>query len=791
MARDGRAGLPADVTSLVGRRAEIVEVRRLLDSSRLVTLTGVGGVGKTRLALAAARDLGRRFADGIRLVELDGLVEPDLLVLTVIQELGVPRPDSAGIDDLVELIGAGRLLLVLDNCEHLVAEVGTLVARVLRACPGVQVLATSREPLGIAGESVFVVPPLAAVRADGSRGDAVALFTQRATAVVPGFAVTAGDADTVAEICRRLDGLPLAIELAAVLLRTFSLRELLERQDRRFELLTRGNRGAAARHQTLRGAIDWSYDLCSEPERLLWARLSVFRGSFRIGLVEQVCGGPEFAGRDIGDVFAGLVDKSIVSRESDSAGAAPGRHRLLETIRAFGRERLTAAGRLDEFEERYSQAYLRLAEDADAAWFGPDQAEWSSLLRAEHHNFRAVLDSGLAHPGLRVIGLRTAVALSSYWLACGYQREGRLWLDRYLADGSATGSCPDQGGGAHADPGGAPGDTALRARALCVAAHLAALAGDGRAALAHAAEVLRCADADQAARAHAEYLTGLARIGADPGRAATALERGVELERGVPGDSPHLPLALVNLALARCINGETEAALPPLEESREICQARGDRWVLAWTLMIRGVAEWLRGEPAAATALLRTALRHKHDLGDVLGVALATEFLAWAAESTGEAERAARLFGASRMLFRSLGAYLVAIGLFLRWHDSAERRVKAALGDVRYERSEQWGRSLGMETAVAYALGEPAPAVRAATTGAPGAAGGEVLSKRELQVAELLTEGLSSREIAARLTIAPRTADSHVEHIRTKLGFTSRAQITAWLVARRENSVPR
>lgn len=767
MARDVRGGLPTDVTSLVGRRAEIVEVRRLLETSRLVTLTGVGGVGKTRLALAAARELGRRFADGIRLVELDGLVEPDLLVLTVILELGVPRPDSAGIDDLVELIGSGRLLLVLDNCEHLVAEAGVLVARVLRACPGVRVLVTSREPLGIGGESVFVVPPLTVAGVDGSHGDAVALFTQRATAVVPGFAVSAGSADTVAEICRRLDGLPLAIELAAVLLRTFSVRELLERHDRRFELLTRGNRGAAARHQTLRGAIAWSYDLCSEPERLLWARLSVFRGSFRIGLVEQVCDGPGFAGHDVATVFAGLVDKSIVSRESDNAGAAPGRHRLLETIREFGREQLTVAGELDELEARYCRAYLRLAEDAEAAWFGPGQAEWSSLLRAEHANFRAVLDSGLAQPGLRVTGLRTAVALSSYWLACGHQREGRLWLDRYLADDTA------------ADSGGA-----LRARALCVTAHLAALAGDGRSALARAAEVHACGDADDVARAHAEYLSGLARVGADPAQAADALQRGVALERAVPGANPHLPLALVNLGLARCINGDTEAAVAPLQESQEICEARGDRWVLAWTMMIRGVAEWLRGDPAAATILLRAALRHKQDLGDVLGVALATEFLAWAAESTGDAERAARLFGTSRVLFRPLGAYLVAIGLFLHWHDSAERRVKTALGDIRYDRAEQWGRSLRLDEAVAYALGEPAPAKAVA-------AGGETLSRRELQVAELLTEGLSSREIAARLTIAPRTADSHVEHIRTKLGFTSRAQITAWLVARRENSVPR
>ena len=771
-----RGGLPADVTSLVGRRAEIVEVRRLLESSRLVTLTGVGGVGKTRLALAAARDLWRRFADGIRLVELDGVVEPDLLVLTVIQEFGVPRPSGSGVDDLVELIGLGRLLLVLDNCEHLVDGVGGLVTPLLRGCPGLRVLVTSREPLGVAGESVFVVPPLSVAGPDGSPGDAVVLFTQRAKAVVPGFAVPTGDQDTagaVAEMCRRLDGLPLAIELAAVLLRTFSVHELLERQDRRFELLTRGNRGAATRHQTLRAAIAWSHDLCSGPERLLWARLSVFRGSFRISLVERVCGGGDgVTGEDVATVFAGLVDKSIVSLEGDDTGTGSGRHRLLETIREFGREQLVASGEHETVEQRYREAYLRLAEDADAAWFGPGQAQWSTLLRAEHANFRAVLEAGLAGPGPRVTGMRTAVALSSYWLACGHQREGRLWLDRYLAG----------------ETGGGP----LRARALCVAAHLAALTGDGRSALARAAEVDACRGADQASLAHAAYVRGLARLGSDPGRAAAELAHGVELERTVPGPNPHLPLALVNLGLARCVNGQPEAALDPLRESQEICEARKDRWVLAWTLMIRGVAEWLRGEPGSATTLLRGALRHKRDLGDLLGVALAIEFLAWAAESGGEAERAARLFGTSRMLFRSLGAYLVAIGLFLRWHDRAERRVKAALGEVRYERAEQRGRALGLGEAVAYALGEPSrPGAGRAGPDDPGAGvpGQEALSRRELQVAELVTEGLSNREIAARLTISPRTADSHVEHIRTKLGVGSRAQIAAWVVARRETPV--
>ena len=470
-----RHNLPSDVTSLVGRRAEIAGVRRLLGGSRLVTLAGVGGVGKTRLAVAAAREVVGEFPDGVRLVELDGLADADLLALTVASALpgptrdsGADQPDAA---DLVELIGAARLLIVLDNCEHLVHEVGRLVAPILRACPGVRVLATSREALGIAGESVFMVPPLG-VSGTGPRGaeraggDAVALFAQRAVAIVPDFALTELNAAAVAAVCRRLDGLPLAIELAAVLLRTFSIDELLARQDHHFELLTRGNRAAPPRHQTLRGAVAWSYDLCTGPERLLWARLSVFRGGFPLDLAEAVCGGPGIP--DLTGALAGLVDKSVVSRDADGPG--PARYRILQTIRDFGREQLRVAGELVALEDRYRAAYLDLAERTDALWFGPEQVACSRVLRAEHTNLRAVLElcatggdapggagdgsgdvpgpEGGERDGRREQGLRTAVALSSYWLTCGYHREGRHWLDRFL-------SCTD--------PGPAPGP--LRARA--------------------------------------------------------------------------------------------------------------------------------------------------------------------------------------------------------------------------------------------------------------------------------------------------------------------------------------
>jgi non-specific serine/threonine protein kinase len=766
-----RDNLPAEVTSLVGRRRETAEVRRLLSTSRLVTLTGPGGIGKTRLSIAAAREMRRAFTGGTWLVELDRLTEPGLLALTTMQTLGAPEPDGDDLRGLLEYLRNRDVLLVLDNCEHLVDAAGELVGAMLRECPRLRVLATSREQLNIGGEAVFAVPalPLAdpgrAVEA-GERSEAMELFAQRAAAATPGFSITPDNAADIAQLCRRLDGLPLAIELAAVLMRSMSVRELLIRDDRRFELLARGNRSAPSRHQTLRGAVDWSFDLCTERERILWGRLSVFQGSFDIALAELVCAGDGLPERDVASAYLGLVDKSVLSRDE---GAGPVRHRMLETIRGYGRERLeegdTGAEAGERLRERHRDTFLELAERVEAEWFGPDQVSWAARLRAEHTNLRMALEFCAGRPGQGPAGLRIAVGLSSYWMACGQQREGRHWLDRLLAGDETAGP--------------------LRAEALCVNAHLAALAGEGGAAAALLAAIKGCNDVDDRVLANARYVAGLARLGGDPALAVTELEHGVRLERRVRGPNPHLPLALINLGLGRCILGEPDAALEPLRESQAICESRGDRWVLAWSLMVHAVAQWRLEEPAAATELLRRSVRYKQELGDLLGVALGMEFLAWTAEATGDAERAARLFGASRAFFEPLGAYLVSIGLFLRWHDGCARRVRAALGEQRYGRAENLGRELSLDEAVGYAMGEPP------VTPAPPTADLQILTRRESEVAGLVAEGLSNREIANRLVIAPRTADSHVEHILTKLGFGSRSQVVAWVAQQRDRSPSR
>ncbi|MET9618586.1 ATP-binding protein, partial [Kitasatospora indigofera] len=376
--------LPADVTSLVGRRAELAELKRVLEDSRLVTLTGTGGVGKTRLALQVAREVRRAFPDGVFWVSLAEVGEPGLVALTVMDAVGLRTMGPEVTAGLVNYLRDKRLLLVLDNCEHLVEACADLAAELLPACPGVRVLATSREVLDIAGERTFLVAPLAVPEEDegpdrtpaagawtGAVADAMALFADRAAAAVPGFEVTADNAWAVAALCRHLDGLPLAIELAAVRMRALSVEELLQRQDERYELLTRRQRGTpVSRHRSLRATVDWSFELCSPDERLLWARLSVFAGGCDLDAAESVCAREGLTRDAVLDVMAGLVEKSIITREEHHGRA---RYRMLETIRQYGREQLRSTGEEPELRRRHRDHYLRLAERVQERWFGPGQ----------------------------------------------------------------------------------------------------------------------------------------------------------------------------------------------------------------------------------------------------------------------------------------------------------------------------------------------------------------------------------------------------------------------------------
>lgn len=762
--------LPVDVTSLVGRRAEADEVRWLLSSSRLVTLTGVAGVGKTRLAVHVARRLVRVFTDGVWLVELADLADPHLLELTIMQSLGLQslEPDSATA--LIEYLRGRSLVLVLDNCEHLVDACAKLVRRVLQECPEIRVLATSREALNVAGEHLFPVSALSVpdkteehAGEEPGRFEAVELFAQRAAAADSEFVVTTENRQAVAEVCRRLDGVPLAIELAAVRMRVLPVQELLQRlRDPERMLSLTGPREGSPRHHTLQQAIDWSYSLCSPPEQILWARLSAFPGGADLEAVEEVCAGEPRTRADVLETVTGLVTKSIVLRE-DVEGRP--RFRMLEAIREYGQERLRKQDEQDQLRRRHRDYYLRLTESFEVSWFGPNQVDLFAQMRAEQGNLRGALDYCCTEPGSARTGMRMARALWPYWLACGRQREGRLWLDRTLA-GDATPSI-------------------ARAEALWADGYLTLLVGDAPAALRMLEEARDIASkvGVSSTLARAWYLYGLALTAHDSARGMTVLDEGLVLVRALAEPQPDLPLVLINLGYAACLAGDLDRSVALLHEAHCLCESYGERWFLAWALLLLGLAHWRRSETDTAITMLQGGLRHKRDLHDLLGIAMIIEFLAWCSVATGNARHAARLFGAGHKLWEPLGAFLIGFEALLHWHNECEQQARNMLGEHAFHAAAERTRHLTVNQIVAYALDETTE-----TTPTRRATAESVLTRREWQVAKLVSEGTSNKDIANVLTITTRTVETHVEHILIKLGYTSRTRLAAWFLEQQATS---
>src|SRR5882757_9835811 len=437
----------------------------MLSASRLLTLTGVGGVGKTRLALRVAAGVRRAFVDGVWLVELAALQDHTLLEQTVADTVGLrDRSARPPLEVLVDYLRDRQLLLVLDNCEHLADQCASLAAALLPAAPGLRILATSRHALSTPGEHILAVPPLPVPNPQRPPrpgkmvgNDAVRLFVERATLVRPDFTLTAGNQGTITQICGQLDGLPLAVELAAARLRVLTPEQILHWLDDRFRLLSGSSSCVLPRHQTLRSVVDWSYELCSPPEQQLWARASVFAGGFDLDAAEAVCAGDGIDSDQVLDLLAGLVDKSVLTRQ-DQDHAPWARYRLLDTLRHYGRGVLRAAGTEAVLRQRHRDYYLALAERGEAEWFGPTQLEIATRTRSAHANLRLALEYCLTTPGESQTGLRIAAALYFYWLGCGFVAEGRHWLDRALAVGAQP--------------------SRERATALWILVHLSAVQGD-------------------------------------------------------------------------------------------------------------------------------------------------------------------------------------------------------------------------------------------------------------------------------------------------------------------------
>ncbi|QIZ38793.1 LuxR C-terminal-related transcriptional regulator [Saccharopolyspora sp. ASAGF58] len=764
--------LPAERTTFVDRRQASAEVKRLLPASRLVTLTGPGGVGKTRLAVHVARELQRAFPGGVWLVELAKVQDPGMLVHAVATTLHLPDQSARyPLTALLKFLAEERLLIVLDNCEHLVTAAAQMVNAVLPAAPGVRVLATSREPLNVPGEQVFPVPPLGVPQLDTSGGgvgqyEAVTLFAERGAAALPGFRVDRENEPAVARLCQRLDGLPLAIELAARRLRGLSVEQILQRLENRFQLLTAGPRGGLPRHQTLQAAIEWSFDLCSPTEQTLWARLSVFAGEFDLEAAEQVCAGSDVAEGDVLDTIFGLVDKSILSRAENDTTT---RYRMLETIRQYGRQRLAAQGAETMLRRRHRDYYLALAEQADAQWLGVRQRQWWQRFQGQGPNLWAALDFCCTQPGEARAGLRLASVLWFYWVACGFVRDGRYWLDRVLAL-----------------PYGASRE---RARALWVDGWIGLVQGDLPRIERSLGECLDVADrvGDRAAIAHATQFLGFHAVLCDDiARAAELEEQALAMHRALGELRQPALRTFVYGAIAYLELGDLDRAMALGEEGRSISERAGDELAQGWMHWVLAAVRRIAGDVAAAEEEARAALRLTHSFHDVLYVTLCLMLLALVAMDRGDAERSARLFGVLEQLWKLMGAIpLLGNAEFLvRWQSDCERRARKALGDRAYEAAYQQGKQLDVDQAVAYALREQAPLP---PPGKVPAAGGSVLTRREREVAELVAQGLSNKDIASRLVISQRTAETHVEHILIKLGATSRTQIAAWAVGSKHN----
>ncbi|MFI6740115.1 ATP-binding protein [Nonomuraea sp. NPDC050451] len=678
----------ADIPGFVGRRHEIAEVRRLLTKTRLLTLTGVGGVGKTRLARRISEILPQRYREGVRLVELATIDDEDLLAPAVAAALGIHdrTPDLVAL--LIEHLADKQLLLVLDNCEHLLGSCARLVQQLLRGTSRLQILATSRQSLGVYGERVLPVPSLPIPRPgdrtrDIARSEAVRLFTERAATIRPGFRVDAANARAVARLARRLDGIPLAIELAAVRLRTTSVEDLVNELDQRLEVPAEVGPGTLARHQTLRATMEWSFELCSPGERRLWARLSMFAGGVDVETAEAVCPGQGLDCEDVLDLMMGLVDKSILGvAEPHGAG---GRHRMLETIRAYGREQLPAA-EAEALRERYIGHYRRLAERVRVDRVEPDQIDRMRVLQPELPNVRVALDLCFARPGDAPAGLEIASELWANWLVAGALSEGRHWLKRGLAL--------------------VPGSSVARAMGLWADGLLAHYQGDAAAADARECLALARQLRDEAALAFAVQLSGVAALSEGDVEGGLAFLEEARTRHWARGDVHAVGVTLYLAALFAATMRPDRAAEYG-EELVTLCEKRNATLFRAYALYAVGMARWEQGDWRQTEARMREVTACWSAADDRWGLPQCLEALAWTAGARGRYERAARLLGAAHLLWEAVASSPTRLPYQARSHQECAERARRALGAQAFTAAFRDGTRLELSRAVAYALEEP------------------------------------------------------------------------------------
>jgi predicted ATPase/DNA-binding CsgD family transcriptional regulator len=739
-----RAGaLPAEVTGFVGRDAELRQLAGLLQCVRLVTVTGPGGVGKTRVALRAASAAAHRYSGGVYLAELSGLRDAALLPHAVAASLGLPQ-SAAQLETVLNFLRDRELLLILDTCEHLLDACAMLADAVLRAGPGVSVLATSRQPLDVPGENPLVLAPLPA-------HDAVNLFAQRAAAVAEGFAVTAGNQADVARLCRRLDGIPLAIELAAVRLRALPLPVLADRVEHRFGVLDSGLRTSVPRHRTIRTAVEWSHETCTPAEQALWARLSVFAGSFCLTVAEEVCTDSVLDREEVTAALIGLVDKSVLLR-SESGDQT--RYRLLDTLREFGAAQLAACGQEEEFRTRLIARYLAMT-----AYFEEhhldDQLPLYREIRREHPNIRAGIEYALALPHQHGAAARLVTNLADYWRMTDQEAEARYWLQKILD--VFPGACPE------------------RAAALTVWCHVYTWAQAGLEGIAIAKQL---GEERIAARGYL-YLASTLSFAGLLGSARWAGARAQERLEAL-GDRDALIMLDSELAELHSYSGELDQALERCEQGLRRVAGRGDVWLTAGLYRTKGLALFRQGKHEASAEAFSTALplyAKLAELGNYFGVTTCLETISWLAAGQQRHQRAAWLLGAagaamdsSRLGFSDLPDEIK------EKHQQTEEAVRGTLGPVRYTAFFRMGYEYPLDQLIQHVVGDrdDLPEQAAVSPRAPGA---DPLTRREREIAALVASGLTNRDIASRLVVSKRTVDAHVDHIYAKLGISSRIQL--------------
>ena len=803
--------LPAQLSTFVGRDRELAAVRALVASSRLVTITGPGGIGKTRLALQVAAVLLDGYGDGVWLVELAPVAGPELVARTVAAVLGVrEEPGRPVLDTLADAVGDRSLLVVLDNAEHVLGAAAKLADAMVRSCPRASLLVTSREPLGIGGEHVFRVPPLAVppagLAAPGPLAafESVQLFAERAAMRRQGFVVDEANAAVVASVCVRLDGIPLALELAAARLGSLSVPEISSRLDHRFQLLTGGSRTALPRHQTLRALIDWSYDLLTPGEQILLGRLSVFAGGWTLEAAEAVTSQGDAGEWLVLDRLAALVDKSLVQAD-ETRGST--RYRLLETVRHYAAERLARrpGAELDQSRAAHRDYYLSLVETADTHLRGPDEAAWLDRLEAEFDNIRAALAYSLADPGSAEPGLRLATGLRWFCQMRGHGGEILEALTVLLER-------PD-----------APLST--RARALAASCHLLNQFGDHSAIASRAEEAIKIARGlpDPAVAADALSMLCWFRLLHGDLPALADIDEAVGLARAT-GDLRLLAEVLGRRAVCKVDVGDLDAGVADLEETLTLSRATADNYRLASTLANLGVNKFAAGELPAARAYLQEACiladsrgyqnlsaGLRENLGfvdlidadprsarrlflDILNTARITGVtsyvlgailgLALAAGADGDPAVAATLHGVADELHEQAGRAFEAIEAGLRDRDHA--RLRATLGEAAFEAAYARGRTLSQADAIALATAAtgPDPGDAPAITVPAGQATAEdsagLLSERERDIVALLAGGATDAQIARHLYLSVNTVRSHLERIRDKTAARRRTDLVRY-----------